>query len=131
MSFVLIWVVVLAAARPAHYDTRYPALSHEGRHRLFLMHVVNQQFARLYESDVDWDETHNRRLADMAFHLAQWHMTPECGVKRSKVMDQLVANWNVMFAAYHDRGRNATAWHRLDAIHALYRTIQLGGTLAH
>ena len=129
-----IWSAV--GARPPHYDTRYPQLSHEERHRLFLMHVINQQFERIFESGaggyapVDWDETHNKRLVDMAFHLAQWHLTPECdnrpAQKRHTTRAAILANYNVMFAAYS----SDDSTHRLDAIQALYDTIQLGKALS-
>lgn len=83
-----IWLVIAATAihssmgRPAQYETRYPQMSNDERHRMFLMHVIMQQFERVVEEGgghgaVSHD-INTGRLIDLTVHLAQWHLTPPC-----------------------------------------------------
>lgn len=136
MLVILMAAVATAAGRPAHYDTQYAHLSQEERHRIYMMHVINQQFERVFEdgkniADPDemlayWDEPYNRRLTDVVFHLAQWHWTPECENQRP-VTSAVTRDKYAIVATYYNTSH---PYHRIDAIHAFYNMIQIGRLLA-
>jgi len=144
LSLTLLFLSQLVEARPAHYATRYPQLSPDELHRLFMMHVINQQFESVVEESgivghsggematttTLLDNVHTQHLIDMAFHLAQWYMTPECINQETGELhtdDDIDENRNRMFIAYY----NATASPKLkaSAIRGLCGMLRVGKLL--
>ena len=130
-------------ARPAHYATRYPQLSPDELHRQFMMHVVNQQFESVVEESgiagqsadelaiaTLLDNVHTQHLIDMAFHLAQWHMTPECINQETgepHMDDDIDENRNRMFIAYYNK--TASPQLKVSAIRGLCGMLRVGRLL--
>ena len=85
-----------------------------GEHRLVMMRVIGQQFARLVETN-DLESDASRRLIDMTFHLAQWHMTPECD--QPSDLSQNITH--ILIVDYY------SAENRRSAIVALYNLVNL------
>lgn len=106
LFIMLVMIAALAETRPTHYDARYPQLSPEERHRIYMMHVINQQFVRVAGdgySDSDELDVYTKRLFDIAFHLAQWHLTPPCGAD----LEELNNATRQIFRAYYSNDRLA------------------------